>query len=153
MTFLDFKTYRFSAPRQQERSLHRIPHEIPPINASINYVARVGERALKARGRDTLLCLPMPLSFLAASAAFFLFPRDFRVPPRGGKRVIRSFGVTYSMARADVDAGKSWKYSESRINSQYHKVFRRMYRYERICVRKYTAQKLERKSGHVEIFS
>lgn len=98
--FLEFKTYRFAAPRQQERSLHRISHEIPPINASINYVARVGERALKARGRDTLLCLPIP-TFISRCirAAILSLSTDFRVP--------REAVNESSVIRSDIFNGES----------------------------------------------
>lgn len=87
---------------------------MPPINAFIN-AARVGERALKARGRDTRL-RRWPLSFRAvfptvvtaavaaatSVAAEFLFPRRERILAftpspyvgyvRGGKRLLGHSG-------------------------------------------------------------
>lgn len=123
------------------------------LTRPINYVAGVGERALKARGRDTLLPTYVPLSFPVASAPrFFLFPRIFVFPREtvNESSVIRSDifnGESRRRCRQELEASRvPYKFAISQSLPA-------MYRYERICVREYTAQKLERKSGHVEIFS
>lgn len=72
-----------------ERSLRRIPREMPPINASIN-AARVGERALKARGRDTRRSAPTPLATFISR----------RISSRRRRRRVSSPSVrTHSLAR------------------------------------------------------
>lgn len=171
MAFSAFKTHRFSRTSSPPPPLPSPTGEgsgdpyagIPAVRcrrlARPSTPARSGERALKARGQDTLLCL---CQFRLLREFLFLSPSPFLSLSRVSERVRLARVLEQpggkpghsSVIRTDVFNGESHRGAV--LNSRYRKVIRR-YTDTRtdygVYVRIYTARKLKRKSGHVEIFS